>query len=397
MNIDRQNYESFFLQYADGELSASEQDAVQQFVALHPDLQQELNEILQAVLRPESVPFLNKAQLFRISEATEENLLSLLDNEVSAPLRQEIEQQIAAEPAVAQAWQHLQKTKLDPAESVLHPDKSTLYRTAPAKTIPLRRWWMAAAAAIAGLATWGIVHLATTEQSGRAVAAMSIPANPPSGANSITPGNTGEGHQHTVAVPPRKTVIDQSVINNSPDNNPASSVNTIVASTVASKKRISQNVSLTSKQASRRTHINTDRTTNTQTLAVANNNQRDPLLENFNSNSSNKNNSNDVTLSETGNNNQPGSVDVATVLPPASTSATLIGSSATTAPVATVSPRTTTEFRQPAEYDDENTDRANQKNTLFRGILRTFRRVLARNTNSDREGIKVANFVIASR
>ena len=44
--LDRLNYQEAFLLYVDGELSAVQMDAVEAFVALHPDLQEELDALL---------------------------------------------------------------------------------------------------------------------------------------------------------------------------------------------------------------------------------------------------------------------------------------------------------------------------------------------------------------
>ena len=50
MNITRNNYEEYFLLYADGELNATDKQAVENFLTIHPDLAEELDMLMEAVL-----------------------------------------------------------------------------------------------------------------------------------------------------------------------------------------------------------------------------------------------------------------------------------------------------------------------------------------------------------
>ena len=69
MNINRNNYEEFFLLYADNELTAEERTMVEQFIVLHPDLGEELNILSQTKLpHEEHLAYTDKANLFRHSE-----------------------------------------------------------------------------------------------------------------------------------------------------------------------------------------------------------------------------------------------------------------------------------------------------------------------------------------
>ena len=63
MFINRNNYENFFLLYADGELSASEHLAVEEFVAQNEDLRVELEMIQAAVLPLEEISLIDKSFL----------------------------------------------------------------------------------------------------------------------------------------------------------------------------------------------------------------------------------------------------------------------------------------------------------------------------------------------
>ncbi len=61
--LDRTNYEEAFLLYVDGELSAEQNNAVEAFAALHPDLQEELDALLTTKLDSEAVCFQYKESL----------------------------------------------------------------------------------------------------------------------------------------------------------------------------------------------------------------------------------------------------------------------------------------------------------------------------------------------
>lgn len=123
MNINRDNYEAFFLLYTDGELSAAEKEAVEAFCQLHPDLAEELQLLMDTRLQPdEGLHFgplagLLKPELWDADQLTPEQtqLLQQLDDD-AAPTSLEADAQLRSE------WQLLQATRLpaDAAEAMPH-------------------------------------------------------------------------------------------------------------------------------------------------------------------------------------------------------------------------------------------------------------------------------------
>jgi hypothetical protein len=165
--ITRHNYEEYFILYMDNELSEEQRRSVEAFVQLHPDLQDELDLLMQSKLQPDmSVSFEGKEELYfgnmnGISLSNYEEWLTLyIDNELKPEERTAVEQFAAQHPAVAGELYILQQTKL-PAEEIVFPDKASLYRREE-KTRRIAWWKMAAAAAIlAGIV--GTVIIATNK------------------------------------------------------------------------------------------------------------------------------------------------------------------------------------------------------------------------------------------
>ena len=68
MEINRNNYETFFLLYLDRELNPSEMSEVEKFVNENADLQKEFSLLSQTILIPAQTVFDQKELLFRKEE-----------------------------------------------------------------------------------------------------------------------------------------------------------------------------------------------------------------------------------------------------------------------------------------------------------------------------------------
>src|ERR1043165_450552 len=83
MNINRHNYEEFFLLYVDNELSAADRNAVEIFVQNNTDLKEELSMLQQTVFDADTIFFDNKSSLLKEDiTALQENLLLYIDDEL---------------------------------------------------------------------------------------------------------------------------------------------------------------------------------------------------------------------------------------------------------------------------------------------------------------------------
>ena len=204
MNINRHNYETFFLLYADRELSAAERLMVEEFAAAHPDLQADLQLLEQT--RLQSDERLDPAFLAGLKRPepviTEEQLLLYADKELDVPGRREVEAVLAVDPALEKELRLLQKARFEPDLSLAFPDKSILYRRQPGGRVFFlgnftRR--MAAAAAVVLLLSTGWWLLRPANNTGNLAQQTDVktPAQPVPGAGTVPPAD----YQHNAMGP----------------------------------------------------------------------------------------------------------------------------------------------------------------------------------------------------
>mgnify|MGYP001214730909 FL=1 len=155
MNINRHNYEEYFLLYVDNELTDAERAAVEEFVAGNPDLEEELVMMMQSVLRPDTrTVFPNKELLFRnaevqINESNCESWFVLYgDNELTNEEKARVEQFVYSHPQFQADFELIQQARLTPDHSLVYPDKNELYRTEEDHKVVPFPWWRVAAAAV---------------------------------------------------------------------------------------------------------------------------------------------------------------------------------------------------------------------------------------------------------
>lgn len=151
MNIDRNNYEEFFILYLDNELSASDRQLVEEFAAANPDLKAELDLLNQSKLTPDiDITFSGKDALLKAESmisADTTSMLLYIDQELSAAEKASFEQWLAQNPAAQKELGLLQQTKLQ-AEHISFPYKDLLYRREERRVVTIRWWRMAAAAVL---------------------------------------------------------------------------------------------------------------------------------------------------------------------------------------------------------------------------------------------------------
>jgi hypothetical protein len=178
MKINRNNYEEYFLLYADNELSAAEKKEVEFFVEQYPDLQQDFNLILSTINIPdENVSLANKHFLMKkensfINENNYEAIFVLFhDNELSAEQKNETELFLKEYPQYFDEFELIGKAKLISDKNIIYPNKKELYRKEKSgRVIPLVLWRTVAAAVFIGFGLWAGMRYLNQKEGIRAVA-----------------------------------------------------------------------------------------------------------------------------------------------------------------------------------------------------------------------------------
>lgn len=208
MNINRHNYEEYFILYMDNELSSDDRRMVEQFIQQHPDLKDELETLQQYKLEPDAeIVFNNKEELMKVEGEKpvllsnyEEWLILYNDNELTPAQRITAEEFMDANPVFRKEQELLLKTKLQP-ETIIFPDKASLYRQEEkVRRFPVR-WWRMAAAAILLLAvgTTAVIMVMNNNKPGHNAGNLAKGSNN-NRQNNISPANTSSPVRENIPV-----------------------------------------------------------------------------------------------------------------------------------------------------------------------------------------------------
>lgn len=173
MSINRNNYEEYFLLYADNELTDSEKAEVLIFVKNNKDLEQEFRMMLHTIAKPDLNIQLNDKSFLRKKDASfinkfnyEEIFVLYHDNELTGEQKSQTEFFLSQHPELNEEFDLIGLARFTPDPSAVFHDKKSLYREENAgKIIPLF-WKVAAAAVLIGFILWPVsLYFEKTNQS----------------------------------------------------------------------------------------------------------------------------------------------------------------------------------------------------------------------------------------
>jgi anti-sigma factor RsiW len=359
VNINRHNYEEFFLLFADNELCAADRKAVEIFVAENPDLKKELQLLLQTVSSIDDVVFENKEQLLKPAVTSlQEQLLLHIDDELAAAEKQQLLQLINTDDAAAKELALLQQTKLQPDTAIVFTNKKELYRKEEGRVVRIAWWRAAAAAVLLGFGIWGALTLIKPEK----------PAETTTSSTSGTPAKAG--------------IQAASVIVNTVNTAPINTVAVKTNNTATAQKK--NNLPVTDYVVKQqKTPVVND---NNTVVKKEDNNLPKPLYNNINSNNRNETITSTVTpINEETGNAESGAANNVTSLTPINTG--VVNGYAVNASFT---------GQNSNETEDPGADENKSKRTRLGGFMRKVKRLVERTANvKTGNGIKVAGFDIA--
>jgi hypothetical protein len=382
MNINRHNYEEFFLLYVDKELSAAEGKAVDAFVLENPDLQIELALLQKAIIKADDIVLDKKDWLYMEEDITalQENLLLYADDELNEAGKKTIDALLAEDKQAQTQWAVLQQTILQPDMSVVFADKQSLYRKEPARVVAFKWWRVAAAAILLFGSLWTGISIYKNAGTSKPDLVKNYETSPDKKVTNSTPGKT--------------TVTNQT--------DEKFTVENITATTAQKNKEVQpeeNNKPVVEKINDQNTNSSNKNITVQNNDKKSDNNLPKPALQNINNDVSNETTVRNVLPSNTTSNRVSGNNEAVVKLTPKEHKSIVENASNNkTDPditaIAVVNTNETDNEKNNNRY--LNVDNNKQKRSALGGFLRKAKRVLERNTNvKTGDGIKIAGFEIA--
>lgn len=165
--INEHNYEAFLLDSIEGRLSAEQQLELDTFMALHPELALDLDDLADLSFDPQQAVFPDKAALKKTGTdlVSGDQFIAYIEQQLSPEEQLHVEQSCAANPELAQELALYRQTIAEADTTVVFEDKESLKRSSKIILFNFRAASFAAAASVAILLLVYMLWPATTAES----------------------------------------------------------------------------------------------------------------------------------------------------------------------------------------------------------------------------------------
>lgn len=166
MKINRNNYESFFIDYLEGNLDEKLVDDFIEFITQNPDLKEELALFEPVAIDALNIEFGKKELLYKerfdLESEFAEAAIANLEGDLTVNERIEFENYITKHPERKPEVALFEKTRLIADQTIVFQKKHTLYKTSPIKTFLL---WSGRVAALLVVAILAYFFMGKNEKS----------------------------------------------------------------------------------------------------------------------------------------------------------------------------------------------------------------------------------------
>jgi len=204
--INRNNYESYLIDWMEGNLDAQTGEELMLFLDDNPDIKEELEEFENVYLEPESVAFpkksaLKKNRIIPMGDIHEDNyenfFIAWHENDFSKQEQKDVEQFVLANPSLKEEFDMFGSLTVSRDKSIVYDNKEELHHRK--KVIPL--FWLSSAAAmlLVLVTVLGLLKYSTSRQTlpnhGRTISQVSEPVKTDSATGITKPqaGNNSDG------------------------------------------------------------------------------------------------------------------------------------------------------------------------------------------------------------
>ena len=155
MKISRENYEMWFMDWLDNNLTGSQAEELNSFLDENPDLQEEFNDLCVLNLRPTACILKGKQKLLRSSSDLPERQFEILcaaaaENDLREEEQIEIDEIISQDPGKVRTLEIYKRLRLK-APEIVYPNKRKLFRLSAGQKVYRVVWTGLSAAAVVSI------------------------------------------------------------------------------------------------------------------------------------------------------------------------------------------------------------------------------------------------------